>query len=83
MKPKIVSLVIVALLFAAALFLLTGCVTVPIPPFGNEEQRGSLGNLQVSVSVKYIPLQNPDLPGDRNLNYAWAKFGEAKALQDK
>ena len=83
MKPKHLSLAIVALLFAVALFLLTGCVTIPIPPFGNEEQRGSLGNLQVSVSVKYIPLTNPDLPGDDSLKYAWAKFGEAKVLKDK
>lgn len=81
MKPKIVSLVIVALLFAAALFLLTGCVTIPVPPFGNRQ--GELGNVQVSVSVKYIPIQNPDLPGDKNLNYAWSRFGESKALKDK
>lgn len=83
MKPKFVSLAIVALLFGAALFLLTGCVTIPVPPFGNAEQRGSLGKIDVAVSVRYIPLTNPDLPGDDSLKYAWAKFGEAKVLKDK
>lgn len=81
MKPKFVSLAIVTLLFAAALFLLTGCVTIPVPPFG--DRRGELGNLQVSVSVKYIPLTNPELPGNDALAHAWSKFGEAKALKDK
>jgi hypothetical protein len=28
-------------------------------------------------------VQNPDLPADDNLSYAWSKFGEAKALKDK
>lgn len=83
MKPKFVSLAIVALLFGAALFLLTGCVTIPVPPFGSAEQRGSLGKIHVAVSVRYIPLTNPDLPGDDSLKYAWAKFGEAKVLKDK
>jgi hypothetical protein len=64
-----------------ALAFLTSCVSVPIPPFG--DRRGELGNLQVAVSVKYLPVTNPDLPGGQNLNYAWSKFGEAKALKDK
>jgi hypothetical protein len=81
MKPKFVTLAIAALLFGAVLFLLTSCVSVPVPPFG--DRMGELGNLQVSVSVKYIPLTNPELPGDSTLNYAWSKFGEAKALKDK
>lgn len=81
MKPKHLSLAIVALLFGAALFLLTGCVTIPVPPFGNEQQRGSLGSVQ--LSVRYIPLANPDIPGGESLKYAWAKFGEAKVLKDK
>ena len=81
MKPKFVTLAIAALLFGAALFLLTSCVSVPVPPFG--DRQGELGNLQVSVSVKYIPLQNPELPGNDALAHAWSKFGEAKVLKDK
>jgi hypothetical protein len=81
MQPKFVTLAIAALLFGAVLFLLTSCVSVPVPPFG--DRMGELGNLQVSVSVKYIPLTNPELPGDSNLTHAWSKFGEAKALEDK
>ncbi len=64
-----------------ALAFLSSCVSVPVPPFG--DRRGELGNLQVAVSVKYLPVTNPDLPGGQNLNYAWSKFGEAKALKDK
>ena len=64
-----------------ALAFLTSCVSVPVPPFG--DRQGELGNLQFSVSVKYIPLTNPELPGDNNLTHAWSKFGEAKALKDK
>jgi hypothetical protein len=30
-----------------------------------------------------MPVQNPDIPADDNLSYAWSKFGEAKALKDK
>lgn len=81
MKPKFVTLAIAALLFCAALFLLTSCVSVPVPPFG--DRQGELGNLQVSVSVKYIPLTNPELPGNDALAHAWSKFGEAKVLKDK
>ena len=64
-----------------ALAFLTSCVSVPIPPFG--DRMGELGNVQVAVSVKYIPLQNPDLPGNDSLAYAWSKFGESKVLKDK
>lgn len=60
---------------------LTSCVSIPVPPFG--ERQGELGNLQVSVSVKYLPAQNPDMPGNEFLDHAWRKFGEAKLLKDK
>ena len=63
-----------------ALEFLTSCVSVPVPPFG--DRRGELGNLQVSVSGKYIPLQYPELPGNDYLAQAWSNFGEPKALKD-
>lgn len=80
MKPRRIAAGLIVVAFVALAFL-TSCVSVPVPPFG--DRRGELGNLQVAVSVKYIPLTNPDLPGDSTLNYAWSKFGEAKALKDK
>jgi hypothetical protein len=80
MKPRRIAAGLIVVAFVALAFL-TSCVSVPVPPFG--DRRGELGNLQVSVSVKYIPLTNPDLPGDSNLTHAWSKFGEAKALKDK
>jgi hypothetical protein len=82
MKSRRIAAGMIIFAFAClALAFLTSCVSVPVPPFG--DRRGELGNLQVSVSVKYIPLTNPELPGDQNLNHAWSKFGEAKALKDK
>ncbi len=80
MKPRRIAAGLIVVAFVALAFL-TSCVSVPVPPFG--DRRGELGNLQVSVSVKYIPLTNPELPGDSNLTHAWSKFGEAKALKDK
>jgi hypothetical protein len=82
MTPRRIAAGLIIVAFAClALAFLTSCVSVPVPPFG--DRRGELGNLQVSVSVKYMPLTNPDLPGDQNLNPAWSKFGEAKYLKDK
>ena len=82
MNPKqaTAGLMLLGWLLIACSFL-TSCVSIPIPPFG--DQQGQLGNLQLSVSVKYLPLQNPDLPGNDNLAYAWGKFGQAKVLKDK
>ena len=80
MRPRRIAAGLIVVAFVALAFL-TSSVSVPVPPFG--DRRGELGNLQVSVSVKYIPLTNPELPGDQNLNHAWSKFGEAKALKDK
>ena len=80
MKPRRIAAAMIVFAFLALAFL-TSCVSVPVPPFG--DRRGELGNLQVSVSVKYIPLTNPELPGNDALSHAWSKFGEAKALKDK
>ena len=80
MKPRRIAAGLIVVAFVALAFL-TSCVSVPVPPFG--DRRGELGNLQVAVSVKYIPLTNPELPGNDALSHAWSKFGEAKALKDK
>ena len=80
MKPRRIAAAMIVFAFLALAFL-TSCVSVPVPPFG--DRQGELGNLQVSLSVKYIPLQNPELPGNDALAHAWSKFGEAKVLKDK
>ena len=80
MKPRRIAAAMIVFAFLALAFL-TSCVSVPVPPFG--DRMGELGNLQVSVSVKYIPLTNPELPGNDSLAHAWSKFGEAKVLKDK
>jgi hypothetical protein len=82
MTPGRIAAGMIIFAFAClALALLSSCVSVPIPPFG--DRVGEMGNLQLSVSVKYMPVTNPDLPKDDNLSYAWSKFGEAKVLKDK
>jgi len=80
MRPRRIAAGLIVVAFVALAFL-TSCVSVPVPPFG--DRMGELGNLQVSVSVKYIPLQNPEFPGNDALAHAWSKFGEAKVLKDK
>jgi hypothetical protein len=73
MKPALLSIL-------AA--LLPGCVTVPIPPFGDEQQRGALGDLKVSVTVQYFPKTNP-LQSTHETDYAFRKLIESKTLKDK
>ena len=80
MKPRRIAAAMIVFAFLALAFL-TSCVSVPVPPFG--DRQGELGNLQVSLSVKYIPLTNPEHPGNDALAHAWSKFGEAKVLKDK
>jgi hypothetical protein len=74
------AMVMLGWIFLALAFL-TSCVSIPVPPFG--DRMGELGNVQVAVSVKYMPVTNPDLPGNDSLAYAWSKFGESKVLKDK
>jgi len=75
-----VALVLLSFVFLGMAFL-TSCVNVPIPPFG--QHLGELGNLQLSLGVKYIPNTPPETPGDTGMAFAWQKYGEAKLLKDK
>ena len=67
----------------ALLTLLPGCVTVPIPPWG--EQRGNLGDLKVSVSVNYTPRIATQTPATAAQSHAWEQFlqSKPKLLKDK
>ena len=74
MKPALLSIL-------AA--LLTSCVTVPVPPFG--ESRGALGDLKVSVSVQYLPRVQNQTPASTSQSHAWEQFlkSQPKTLKDK
>jgi hypothetical protein len=76
MKPAILSIL-------AA--LLTGCVTIPVPPFGDEQQRGALGDLKVSVTVQYLPRVQNQTPASTSQAHAWEQFlkSQPKTLKDK
>jgi len=74
------ALILLSFVFLGMAFL-TSCVNVPIPPFG--QHIGELGNLQLSLGVKYIPNTPPETPGDKGIAFAWSKYGEAKLLKDK
>lgn len=65
------------------LLLIAGCVSVPVPPFG--ENRGQLGELQVKVAVSYLPKSSPEREPTDSMHYAWRQFGLAqpKLLKDK
>jgi|694.fasta_scaffold108973_4 hypothetical protein len=72
----------IALVFA---LFCAGCVSVPIPPFGNEQQRGSLGDLKISVQVSYIPKSSPEKEPTDSAKFAWEQFKltKPKLLKDK
>lgn len=67
----------------AIVTLLPGCVTVPIPPWG--QQRGEMGDLKISVSVNYTPRVKNQTPATASQNYAWEQFfaSKPKTLNDK
>jgi hypothetical protein len=82
MRPRRIALLLVLLSFAfLGMAFLSSCVNVPIPPFG--DRVGSLGNLQLALSAKYIPNTPPESPGENAMSFAWQKYGEAKLLRDK
>jgi len=82
MRPRRIALMLVLLSFAfLGMAFLTSCVNVPIPPFG--DRIGELGNLQLALSAKYIPVTPPESPGENGMAFAWSKYGEAKLLRDK
>ena len=60
-----------------AVALLSSCVSIPIPPYG--EHQGKLGSIKLAVS--YVPHQNPDREADANVVYAWQHF--SKTIKDK
>lgn len=65
---------IATILFA---FLLTSCVSIPIPPSGKNQ--GRLGSIKLVVS--YVPYANPEKGVDSNVKYAWEHF--SKTIKDK
>ena len=68
-----------------AVALLTSCVTIPIPPTG--QNQGKLGSVQIKVAVSYTPYNDPNKPKqqkekvDPNIAHAWEHF--SKTLKDK
>lgn len=66
------SLVIILLAF-----LLTSCVSIPIPPSG--QNQGKLGSIRLVVS--YVPYANPERGVNSNVQYAWEHF--SKTIKDK
>lgn len=61
--------------------LLPGCVTVPIPPFG--DRIGQYGDLKISLSVQYLPRFSEQKP-DPALTHAQRQFQlSLRTLKDK
>lgn len=63
--------------------LCAGCVSVPIPPFG--EHRGQLGDVKISVQVSYVPKNSQEKNPTDSAKYAWEQFKltKPKLLKDK
>ena len=82
MKPeKLAAAIIVLAFFFLALALLTSCVAIPVPPFG--DRVGDAGTLHLRVTARYEPrvseFANP------SVNHAWDEFFKSrpKTLGDK
>lgn len=71
------------LLLTALVLVITGCVSVPVPPFG--DRIGELGTLKLSVKAEYLPKSSPEREPSDSMQYAWSQFGLAqpKLLKDK
>lgn len=71
------------LLLIATVLVVGGCVSVPVPPFG--DRVGELGTLKLSVKAEYLPKSSPEREPDDSMHYAWKQFGLAqpKLLKDK
>ncbi len=57
--------------------LLSSCVSIPIPPYG--EHQGKLGSIRIAAS--YVPYANPDREASSSMSYAWEHF--SKTIKDK
>jgi hypothetical protein len=67
-----------------AVALLSSCVSIPIPPTGNDQ--GKLGSVQLKLGVSYIPRIKPENKQetekeDPNVKYAFEQF--SKTIKDK
>lgn len=62
------------------LLLIGGCVSVPIPPFGDHV--GELGDLKISLKVNYIPKSTPTTSSPE-LDHAWDQLVKSRTLKDK
>ena len=68
------------LLAILTLALLPGCVSIPVPPFG--ERIGEYGHLKLSVNIQYLPATNQTT--DAGLDHAQRQFqASLKTLKDK
>lgn len=70
-------------LLIISLLLVGGCVTMPIPPFG--DKRGELGQLHLRLDVRYEPRFSPERTPTDDMQYAWQQFGQTqpKLLKEK
>lgn len=60
--------------------LIAGCVSVPIPPFG--DHLGEMGTLKVSLKVDYLPKQNQQISSPA-LDHAWDQLIKSRTIKDK
>lgn len=68
------------LLLITTIFVVGGCVSVPVPPFGDHV--GELGDLKISLKVNYVPKSTPTTPSPA-LDYAWDQLTKSRTLKDK
>jgi hypothetical protein len=62
------------------LLLIAGCVSVPVPPFG--DQVGEMGNLKFSIKIDYLPKQQQQISSPA-LDHAWDQLIKSRTIKDK
>jgi hypothetical protein len=70
-------------LLTLSLLAVGGCVSIPVPPFG--ESRGELGDLHLRLDVRFAPKSSLERTPTSAMQYAWGQFGQTqpKLLKDK
>lgn len=80
--PRIAAALIALGFFFLALAFLTGCVAVPVPPFG--EHIGEAGTLHISTNVRFEPRQSQTQQDTQDFLHAIEQYQlSTRTLRDK
>ena len=80
--PRVAATMVMLGWIFLAISFLSGCVAVPMPPFG--DRIGEAGTLHIRATVRFEPRLSEGEANNRDLWHAFGKFQETiPALKDK